>query len=70
MTKLVPKRQYVTISEIQKEYLPISKKRIRILVKNYLPVNRMGNRILVKRSKLEELLANNQTLDLTSNLHD
>ena len=51
------KRQYVTIAEIQEEYLPISKKKIRILVKKYLPTRMLGNRIFVDRQKLEELLA-------------
>ena len=51
------KRQYVTITEIQEEYLPISKKKIRVLVKRYLPTRMLGNRIFVDRQKLEELLA-------------
>ena len=48
---------YLTISDIQNEYLPISKKKIRILVKKYLPTRMLGNRIFVERQKLEELLA-------------
>lgn len=61
------KRQYLTISEIQDEYLPISKKKIRILVKKYLPIRMLGNRIFVDRAKLEELLASEdgQRLDLS-----
>ena len=51
------KRQYVTIAEIQEEYLPISKKKIRVLFKKYLPTRMLGNRIFVDRQKLEELLA-------------
>lgn len=51
------KRQYLTISDIQNEYLPISKKKIRVLVKKYLPTRMLGNRIFVERQKLEELLA-------------
>lgn len=60
------RRQYITISEIQDEYLPISKKKIRILVRKYLPTRMLGNRILVDREKLEELLAkeDGQRLDL------
>jgi hypothetical protein len=60
------KRQYLTISEIQDEYLPISKKKIRILVKKYLPARMLGNRIFVDRAKLEELLSSEdgQRLDL------
>ena len=61
------KRQYLTIAEIQDEYLPISKKKIRILVKKYLPARMLGNRIFVDRAKLEELLASEdgQRLDLS-----
>lgn len=61
------KRQYVTIAEIQDEYLPISKKKIRVLVKKYLPSRMLGNRIFVERAKLEELLASEdgQRLDLS-----
>ena len=60
------KRQYLTISEIQEEYLPISKKKIRVLVKKYLPTRMLGNRIFVERQKLEELLSSEdgQKLDL------
>ena len=61
------KRQYLTISEIQDEYLPISKKKIRILVKKYLPRRMLGKRIFVDRAKLEELLSSEdgQRLDLS-----
>ena len=61
------KRQYLTISDIQNEYLPISKKKIRVLVKKYLPTRMLGNRIFVDRQKLEELLASEdgQRLDLS-----
>ena len=61
------KRQYITIAEIQNEYLPISKKKIRVLVKKYLPTRMLGNRIFVDRQKLEELLASEdgQRLDLS-----
>ncbi len=66
MTAKKLKRQYVTVSEIQAEYLPISKKKIRILVKKYLPTRMQGNRIFVEREKLEELLSSEvgQRLDL------
>ena len=61
------KRQYLTISDIQNEYLPISKKKIRVLVKKYLPTRMLGSRIFVDRQKLEELLASEdgQRLDLS-----
>lgn len=57
MTVKKAKRQYVTVAEIQEEYLPISKKKIRVLVKKYLPTRMLGNRLFVDRQKLEELLA-------------
>ena len=63
------KRQYITITDIQNEYLPISKKKIRILVKKYLTPKILGNRIFVERKQLEELLSSTDTehLDLNSN---
>lgn len=51
------KRKYLTVDDIQKEYLPLSKKRIRTLVKQYLPAKTIGGRIFVDRQQLEELLA-------------
>ena len=50
-------RKYLTVDEIQKEYLPLSKKRIRTLVKLYLPIKTIGGRIFVDRQQLEDLLA-------------
>lgn len=47
----------MSIDDIQKEYLPVSKKRIRIFVKKYLPVKLIGGRIYVERAGLERLLA-------------
>lgn len=72
MAKVSLKRQYITISDIQSEYLPISKKKIRVLVTKYLPTKRLGNRIFVERGKLEELLSSTdgQPLDLTSKSQD
>ena len=49
-------RKYLTINEIQKEYLPVSKKRIRLFVKKYLNVKMIGNRIFIDREHLEALL--------------
>ena len=49
-------RKYLTINEIQKEYLPVSKKRIRTFVKKYLNVKIIGNRIFIDREHLESLL--------------
>ena len=40
-----------------KEYLPISKKKIRSFVKKYMPVKFIGGRMYVERSLLEQLLS-------------
>ena len=50
-------RKFLTVDEIQKQYLPVSKKRIRALVKQYLDVKVIGGRIFVERSQLETLLS-------------
>ena len=64
------KRQYLTITDIQNEYLPISKKKIRILAKKYLTAKMLGNRIFVERKQLEALLSSTdiERLDLNSNV--
>ncbi|MBQ4545317.1 MAG: helix-turn-helix domain-containing protein [Oscillospiraceae bacterium] len=61
------KRKYLTITDIQKEYLPISKKKIRSLAKRYLSVKTIGGRMFVDRNELEELLSDddNTILPLT-----
>lgn len=61
------KRKYLTITDIQKEYLPISKKKIRSLAKRYLSVKTIGGRMFVDRNELEELLSDddNAILPLT-----
>ena len=51
------KRKYLTIDDIQKQYLPVGKKRIRTLVKKYLQVKMIGGRMYVDRDALEQLLA-------------
>ena len=51
------KRKYLTIDDIQKQYLPVGKKRIRALVKKYLQVKMIGGRMYVDRDALEQLLA-------------
>ena len=48
-------RKYLSVSDIQAEYLPISKKKIRELVNEHLIVNKIGNRIYVERAALEDL---------------
>ena len=49
-------RKYISISDIQKEYLPISKKKIRSFAKKYMPVKFIGRRMYVERALLESLL--------------
>lgn len=50
--------RFVDISEIQRLYLPLSKKRIRKIVRLYLRTIQVGNKILVERRQLEEFLSN------------
>jgi hypothetical protein len=50
-------RKYISIDEIAKEYLPISKKKIRVFAKKYMPVKYIGGRMYVERALLEQLLA-------------
>lgn len=49
-------RKYLSISEVQKEYLPAGRKKIRSFVKKYLPVKTIGGRLFVEREALEALL--------------
>ena len=49
-------RKYLSIDDIQKEYLPISKKRLRIMVRKHLDTKTIGNRLFVEREQLEALL--------------
>ena len=56
MTEKNINRKYITVNEVQKEYLPVSKKRIRTFVKKYLNVKMIGNRIFIDRESLEALL--------------
>ena len=53
----ITERKYLTISEIQKEYLPLSNKKIREFVKEHLYVKKIGNRIYVEMTALETLLS-------------
>ena len=57
MNQQEPVRKYVSIDDIQREYLPVSKKKIRALVKQYLPVKTIGGRMFVQRETLERLLS-------------
>ena len=65
MNNQVVVRKYLSIDDIQKEYLPISKKRLRVLVKKYLETKIIGNRIFVERNELEQLLQGTAVCSLT-----
>jgi len=49
-------RKYISIDDIQKEYLPMSKKRIRMMVKKHLAVKKIGNKLFVEREDFEAFL--------------
>lgn len=53
-------RKYLTIGDIQREYLPISKKKIRELVKKHTPVKLIGGRIYVERVEFEAFLSDGE----------
>lgn len=46
-------RRYLSIDDIHKQYLPISKKKIRALVKQNLKYKTIGGRMYVNREDLE-----------------
>ena len=50
-------RKYLSIDDIYKSYLPVSKKKIRVFVKKYLPVKLIGGRMFTERDALERLLS-------------
>lgn len=58
------KCQYLSITDIQKEYLPISRKELRMFVKRYLDAKMIGNHIFVSREELEEVLHNPENASL------
>lgn len=51
------KRRYLSVDDIQKEYLPVSKKKIRALIKQYLQVKILGGRMYTEREAFERLLS-------------
>ena len=57
-------RKYISVDDIQKEYLPVSKKKIRCLLKRYLDIKQIGNRIFVERESFEKLLSDTSTSSL------
>lgn len=50
--------QWIDVNEIQKVYLPISKKAIRKMLKKNLDIARTGKKMLVERKQLEDFLRN------------
>ena len=50
--------QWIDVNEIQKVYLPISKKAIRKMLKKKLDIARTGKKMLVERKQLEDFLRN------------
>ena len=65
MNNQVMVRKYLSIDDIQKEYLPISKKRLRAFAKKYLDVKIIGNRMFVERDQLESLLNSEYIKEMT-----
>ena len=53
----VNKRKLVSITDIRRQYVNLSPKRIRRFVKLYLDAKLIGNRLFVEREKLEALLS-------------
>lgn len=49
-------KKWLTVSEIQREYLPLGKKKIRKLICENLDVTRAGNKLLVEREQLLSFL--------------
>lgn len=50
------KTQWIDVNEIQRVYLPISKKKIRKIITENLDVVRMSGKLLVERAQLEAWL--------------
>ena len=51
-------KQWVDVNEIQRAYLPISKKDIRKMIKENLDFVRYGKILMVERKQLESYLRN------------
>lgn len=54
-------RKYLSIADIQNDYLPISRKKIREFVKEHLNVRLIGGRLYVERAALETLLSHGKS---------
>lgn len=55
---------FISVSEIQKKYLPVSKKKIRKILNSKLNVKRNGNRILVNREQFLAYINNPDNVNL------
>ena len=53
-------RKYISIKDIQKEYLPIGLKNIRNIVKKNVAYTKIGKRIFAERASLEAYLSTSQ----------
>lgn len=47
----------IDIAEVQRCYIPLSKRKIRNLVQTYIRTIKIGNKIMVDRKQLEQFLA-------------
>ena len=56
MSETTNKTDWITVADIQKQYLPISKKAIRRVLKENLDVARTGKKILVERQQFLDFL--------------
>ena len=50
------KTQWIDVAEIQKKYLPVSKKAIRSIIRKNLDYLLVGNKILVEKQQLLQFL--------------
>jgi hypothetical protein len=48
----------IDINEIQKKYIPLSKKKIRSIVNTYFHTIRCGSKILVERDEVIDFISN------------
>ena len=58
-------RKFLSIDDVQKEYLPMSKKKLRVFARKYLDVKVIGNRMFVEREQLESLLNSEYIKEMT-----
>lgn len=56
MSETTNTTDWITVADIQKQYLPISKKAIRRILKENLDVARTGKKILVERQQFLDFL--------------